>query len=446
MRRYGFDESIGLLEGLYRLPLRPTRAVGLRRAEFLLSRLGNPHGSFRTVHVTGSCGKGSTTTMIGSILEAAGFRTGYFLSPHLHSYRERVAVNGENIIRLDWERCFNRVWPSVQAMCSGDLPDYDLGRPALFEVLFAIGCLHFAETGVAWAAAEAGLGGRLDATNLLRSDVAVITNVSLEHTEVLGDTVSAVAKEKAAIIKRGGRAVTATQDPVALSVIRRRAADVDAPLLEVGKDIRVSIVGARVGRQRLIVDTPHSSMQIDLPLGGHFQALNAAAAVGAAAALRERGVGVNDDAIIAGLSTVTVPGRFEVMRRDPLIILDGAHNPAAARELRHSLLEVLHRRRLVLLFAAMADKDVAAMARELGPLAETVVVTRTPGSDRAAPASSAAEAFAPWSQAVETEDEADRALELALNILEPTSVLVVTGSLYLVGSIRHALTSSMVPA
>ena len=172
MHGYTFDQTIELLDGLYHRPILPAREVGLERAAHFLRQLGDPHLAFRSVHVAGSTGKGSTTSMIASMLQASGFRTGCFRSPHLYEYTERIAVDGQDIGRDAWVRCFERLWPAVQAMESGGESEYRLGRPSWFEVMFALMSLYFQDMEVEWAAVETGLGGRLDATNLLRSDVA----------------------------------------------------------------------------------------------------------------------------------------------------------------------------------------------------------------------------------------------------------------------------------
>lgn len=433
-----FTQSIDYLEDLYHHPLLPANQVGLARAAALLEQLGNPHLTFRSVHVAGSSGKGSTTTLVGSILQAAGFRTGYFRSPHLVSYTERIAVDGVDISREMWARHWNRIHPVVDAMRANNLPGYRLGRPALFEVLFALMAVHFQQAGVEWAAVETGLGGRLDATNLLRPDVAVVTNVSLEHTQILGDTVAAIAHEKAAIIKAGSHAVTASEDPAALEVIRNRAQQVGAPLLEVGRDVTIHLRNERVDGQRVSLRGKSGEIEVELPLAGEFQAINAATVFGAALSLRRRGIALSDAEIIKGLESVHMAGRFEMLSSEPMIILDGAHNPAAAHELRRTAERLLAGRRIVLLMATMADKDVATMAAELGPLADRVIVTCAPSTNRAAAPSRLVDAFRPWSSSVAAEEDVHLALSRALREVDANSVLLVTGSLYLVGQVREA--------
>jgi len=444
IQKIGFDDSIRALEDLYRQPLVPAAQAGLRRAAVLLDRLGNPHRCFRSIHVTGSTGKGSTTSMIGSIFQQAGLRTGYFRSPHLESYRERIAVNGADITPDEWVRHFSRVWPVVDAMRSGTLEDYQLGRPALFEVLFALMSLHFADNGVEWAAVEAGLGGRLDATNLLHSDVAVITNVSLEHTQVLGDTIAAIAAEKAAIIKPGGQAVTAAADPVALEVIETRASDLGVPLLKIGHDIRVRVARDSLVSQDLTFICCGRSLDVQLSVGGDFQATNAATAFAACRALRHAGIEFDDDTIKRGLQAAVLPGRFEIISHRPLIILDGAHNPAAARALGSTMERLLPNLHRTVVFAAMADKDVVGIARELGPVADRVIVTTVPDAHRAASIEMLLGAFGPYVKRLGAEEAPERALNRALREVEASSALIVTGSMYLVGYARRILMGAAV--
>jgi dihydrofolate synthase / folylpolyglutamate synthase len=444
IQNVGFEDSIRSLEDFYRQPLVPAARAGLRRAAVLLDRLGNPHRCFRSIHVTGSTGKGSTTSMIGSILEQAGFRTGYFRSPHLESYRERIAVNGADITSDEWVRLFSRVWPVVEAMHSCTLDDYQLGRPALFEVLFALMSLQFADKGVEWAAVEAGLGGRLDATNLLQSDVAVITNVSLEHTQVLGDTIGAIAAEKAAIIKPDGRAVTAAADPVALEVIETRASELGVPLLKIGQDIQVRVTRDSLVGQDLTFTYGDRPLDVQLHVAGAFQATNAATAFGACRALRYAGIEVGDDTVTRGLEAAVLPGRFEIVSHHPLIILDGAHNPAAARALRSAVEHLLPNLQKTVVFAAMADKDLVGIAKELGPVADRLILTRVPDAHRAASIEMLLGAFGPYTGRLSTQEAPEQALNRALNEMDASSALIVTGSMYLVGYARRLLMEAAV--
>jgi dihydrofolate synthase/folylpolyglutamate synthase len=324
-------------------------------------------------------------------------------------------------------------------MSENSMPGYVWGRPSLFEVLFAIMADYFARAGIEWAAVETGLGGRYDATNTLQSDVAVVTNISLEHTQVLGTTVRAIAAEKAAIIKPGAHAVTAARDPEALDVIRARCEEVGAPLLEVGADVHARVLAEDVYGQKLELSGPGQRLTVSLPLAGAFQADNAATAFAAALSLGQRSVDVPAAAIEQGLERVRVPGRFEIEGQDPLIILDGAHNPAGAERLAEDIARLLPARKVVLVVAAMRDKDLNRMAGALGPLSSFTIITRAPGTERAASGPELAEAFTRWTERTVTELNTDRAMERARQEAGTHGVIVVTGSLYLVGHIRAQL-------
>jgi len=436
-----FQETIDRLDLLHRQPVASARVAGLRRIEFLLERLGNPHRSFRAVHITGSSGKGSTTAMVGSILQTARFRTGYFRSPHLFSYAERIAVDDLDIAPDAWVSYFDQLWPIVEDMRQGRIAAYDLGRPSHGEVLFALMALHFQYSGVEWAAVEVGLGGRLDATNALNADVAVITNISLEHTHILGDTIEAIAVEKAAIIKPGSIAVTAADHPGALAVIEERAHQLRVPLINVDQDIHVQIADTSEAGQLLRLSYAGEWIDARLSVAGTFQARNAATAFAVGQALRRLGVAISPNTAREGLERTRIPGRFEVLQREPTVIIDGAHNPAAALALRESLDLILRNRGVILLFAAMADKNIADMARQLGPRSRSVVVTRAPHAPRAAEPALLAEQFRPYADSVLVIEAPDTALAAARSLQQGDDVLVIAGSLYLVGWARNVWTS-----
>ena len=428
-----FEDSIQLLEALYRKPLVPARLAGLRRTYTLLNLLDNPHRGIRTIHVSGTAGKGSTTTMVGSILTAAGFQTGLFRSPHLRHYPERIAVGEDEISEGDWLRLFQQVWPLVEMLAQNEPAEYRLGRPSLFEVLFAMSSLYFRECQVEWAVVEAGIGGRFDPTNALAPDVAVITNVSLEHTRILGPTVAAIAGEKAAIIKPGGASVTAARDPEALEVIQSRARLVGSPLTIVGRDLQVHRRDAALTHQAVSFEADGPVLEVELPLAGGFQAVNAASAFSVVQALRRRGVQIDDEAVVSGLRCVRIPGRLEVISHHPLVLLDGAHNPAGAHELASALREILPGRQIHFVLAAMADKDLADIAGQLGPLASSVTATRVPGTDRSADPEEIAGTFKALGTPVFVASEPAAALECALQQAELDGAVVATGSMYLVG-------------
>jgi dihydrofolate synthase/folylpolyglutamate synthase len=435
-----YQEAIDFLENLYRQPALPSSQAGLGRVQSLLAAVGDPHREFRSIHVAGSCGKGSTTTMIGAVLMEAGIDCGLFRSPHLESYTERISIGKRDISPEDWARHFNRLLPHISAMQNGEVPGYDLGRPTLFEIVFALACLYFAERGTEWVVAETGLGGRLDATNLLQPHVAVITNIYLEHTQILGNTLAAIAGEKAAIIKSGSSAVTGASGE-ALAVIESRARSVGAPLLRIGREIRVDRAGDLDGPVRL--SCGDAALEVIPGMRGSFQSQNAALALGASLALRESGLSIALETIKRGLEAASLPGRLEFIPDSPPVILDGAHNAAGAEALAGALRRVNCRPGAVL-FAAMDDKDVESMARAVAQDTDRVVVTTVPDTPRSASVSRLQRAFEGQGCEVEADPDPASALYRA-RVMAGGGPLVVTGSLYLVGFVRSHLQGAPVP-
>jgi dihydrofolate synthase / folylpolyglutamate synthase len=377
--------------------------------------------------------------MLATMLQACDVRTGAFTSPHLSKYNERITIDGTDINDAEWEQAFNPVWRIASAMMRGELAGYSLGRPALFEVLFAIAALHFREREVQWAAIETGMGGRLDATNTLCPDVAVVTNISLEHTQVLGTTVRQIAAEKAAIVKPGIAVVTGARDSEAVEVIEEAAAGQGAYLVRLDRDFSFEVKSEDARSQFVDFRILEERVEMVLAFGGRFQAENAAVALAAGVVLRSRDTALHWDRMLQGLRETRIPGRFETVSSRPRIILDGAHNPAAAFALAQALRATLEARGVILVFAAMADKDVEAMAASLAPLARVVIVTRAPNTERAALPATLCEIFKRHVHDVIPEEDAECALELASGLCRPDETVVVTGSLYLVGFMREAL-------
>jgi dihydrofolate synthase/folylpolyglutamate synthase len=435
---HDYDEAIAYLEHLVATPVRNEPGAGLARTRMMLSHVGDPQERFATLHVTGSSGKGSTAAMASAILRAAGYRTGIFSSPHLEAYTERIAVDGAPIAPSDWTRLLNRLHPFVEQMAGGALPGYTLGRPALLQVLWPMAALYFAERGVEVAVVEVGMGGRYDSTNANNARVAVVTNVSLEHTQHLGATVAEIADHKAGVAKPGGILITAAQNPDALAAIAAECARQGATLWRVtpGGDGEVRFTGDEAG---LCIVTPartHGGLR--LGLWGRHQHANAACAAAAVDALEALGiVRVAGDAVPRGLAAAYLPGRLEQVADDPVTLLDGAHNPDAAQALAATLRELFPRQPLVLLVGILADKDIAAMVEALAPLARTVVVTEPPWEGRMGRAHAvahAAERYVPDVIVVPAVGTAfSAAQQRARHLGGP---LVVAGSLILVGAVR----------
>ena len=407
----------------------------LRRVHSLLARLGNPHLGRKTVHIAGSKGKGSIAAMTAAVLTAAADRgIGLYTSPHLHTFCERIALDGQPIAQADFARLTEAMAPAVAA----ENADGRFGQLTTFELLTALAFLYFREREAGWQVLEVGIGGRLDATSVVEEkDVAVVGPVSLEHTAILGETVEEIAAEKAAII-RPGRPVLMAPQPFlpAAAVIRRRAMEARAALVDVADSYSWERLGWDLSGQSLRLDGPRGQRELWLPLLGAHQMENAATAVAVIDVLAEGGTNVPESAIAIGLRGVHWPGRLEVLRQRPLVVADGAHNGDSARRLREALRDYFQFRRLILVGGMSGDKALDDMARELAPLATLVIATRSQ-HPRAADAAVVAAAYAAAGAATEIAPSVPQALERALAVAEPDDLVCVVGSLFVVAEARE---------
>ena len=415
----------------------------LRRVQSLLARLGNPHLGRQTIHIAGSKGKGSVAAMVASILQAAGYRSGLYTSPHLHNVRERIAVDGQPIGEDDFARLIEVLAPQVAA----ENEDGRFGQLTTFELLTALALLYFRDRDTQWQVLEVGMGGRLDATSVVdEKAVCVITPISLEHTAVLGDTVDQIAVEKAAILRPGTTVVMASQPyPEAAAVIRGRAAELGAPLLDVGETYPVQRLGWELTGQSFRLAGPGCSRQLWLPLLGVHQLENAATAVATIDALREGGVAVSDESIGEGLSRLSWPGRLEVLGDKPLIVVDGAHNGHSARRLRQALRDYFAFDCAILVMGVSGDKTIGAMAEELAPLTHLLIATRSQ-HPRAAEPEAVAAAFAAQGVTSEICPTVATALDRAQALAGPDDLICVVGSLFVVAEAREQVLGLSVTA
>jgi dihydrofolate synthase / folylpolyglutamate synthase len=394
---------------------------GLERIEGLLDALGHPEARYTLVQVGGTNGKGSIAAMLATILKAAGRRVGLYTSPHLCSFRERIRVNAEPIAP-------DAVADGVDAL--GTLiARFDA---TMFEAATALALDHFAREAVDVTVLEVGLGGRLDATTVGRPVATVLGRIDLDHQAYLGHTLTAIAGEKAAII-RSGVALSAAQEPEASEVIIRRAEETGVPLLLEGRDLRVTVEAQDLTGQRISCTGPDFAMTaLELPLLGVFQPANALLAVATACVL-----GAGESAIRAGLARARWPGRFEIVRRDPVLVLDGAHNPAGARALARSLRELFGERPLTLVLGLSQDKDARAILEALAPLATRLVLTRA-SNERAADPRALVAALPPASPLAEIAGSPAQALRVAMRSPQ-TPIICVAGSLFLLGDVLTLL-------
>jgi dihydrofolate synthase/folylpolyglutamate synthase len=387
------------------------------------------------VHIAGSKGKGSIAAMIAAILTAADAGgIGLYTSPHLHTFCERIAVDGQPIARGDFARLTEAMAPVVAAENAGRRSR----QLTTFELLTALAFLYFRERHAAWQVLEVGMGGRLDATSVVEEkDVAVIGSISLEHTAVLGDTVEKIAAEKAAIIRPACPVVMAPQPfSEAAAIVRRRAAEAGAPLVDVAESYTWERLAWDLSGQSLRLEGPRQRRELWLPLLGAHQLENAATVIAVIDVLLGSGASVPEPALAAGLRQVRWPGRLEVLREGPLVVADGAHNGDSARRLREALRDYFQFRRLILVSGVSQDKTVGDMARELAPLAALVIATcsRHP---RAGDPTAVAAAYTAAGAATETSPSVAAALERAIAVAAPEDLVCVVGSLFVVAEARE---------
>jgi len=404
----------------------------------LLRALGDPHLGRATVHIAGSKGKGSVAAMAAAVLRQAGLRVGLYTSPHLHSYCERVQIDGRPIAEEDFARLAGRVLEAARAVMR-DMPGRQL---VTFDLLTALAFLAFREAAVDVQVVEVGLGGRLDSTNVFPAkEATVITPIGMEHVAILGPTPAAIAAQKADIARGPGPLVMAPQyHREAEEVIRAVAAERGLALVDVASAYRWRRLEVGPDGQRFRVAWAEGELELWLPLLGAHQVENAATAVATVHALSTAGIAVPSAAIRDGLAQVTWPARLEVLRRHPLVVADGAHNRESARRLCQALQEDLGARAAVLVVGTLADKDVAAMAQELAPLARVVFAPAFPHPRAMAPQAVAA-AFAAQGCAAHTASDVARALKMAFSAMasiDGPCVICLTGSLAFAAEARKA--------
>lgn len=414
----------------------------LTRMEELLERLGRPQNQFQSVHIAGTKGKGSTSAMVESTLRTAGYRTGLYTSPHLHTFRERIRLNGEPMLKHELLDLLDEIRPAIEATPG----------VSAFEIMTALGFSYFARKGVEWAVLEVGLGGRLDPTNVIHPSVCAITSLSYDHMELLGHTLSLIAWEKAGIIKAGVPVVSAPQEPEAMGVIQRVCKDTDARLVTIGEAWTWEPSSADLGGQTFTVRRTSDNLTLPdlrIQLLGRHQLVNATTAVAMLAELNAQGIEITEDTLRRGLAAARWPGRFEVLQRLPAVVVDSAHNADSADKLRKALADYFPRpprRRLALIFGASADKDIAGMLEsfltpdpESGFVPVDKVIATKSGHPRSADPAQLADQVRRLSPTcpISTQDDLDSALNEALAWAGSLDLICVTGSIFVVAQARR---------
>ena len=403
----------------------------LDRVREFLHVMGDPQDSFHAVHIAGTKGKGSIAAITESVLRHGGYRTGLFTSPHLHTFRERIRVNGELIGRLEFADLVEEVKPAVEAV-----PDV-----TTFEIITGLAFRHFADQNVDVAVLEVGLGGRLDATNVVHPVVTALASLSYDHTELLGHTISLIAWEKAGIIKPGVPLITGPQHREAMEVVADVCESQGANMIQVGRDWLYSQVNAGLDGQTFEVwpaERPADRDRLQIRLLGRHQVVNAAVAYVVVHELGKRGIPVPESAIHQGMETALWPGRFEILGQQPFVVVDSAHNADSAQKLQSAIEDLLPHQRMFLIFGASRDKDIHGMLETLVPGAAKVWATHSHHPRAASPeevASKVEELFP--GREVTVVGEVWDAMSEALDEANPDDLICVTGSIFVVAAARE---------
>ncbi len=401
--------------------------LGMERIAGLAERLGHPERKIRTIHITGTNGKGSVASYLSHILTAAGRKTGCYTSPHFVRYNERMTLDGKEITDADFASVTETVKEAVEAFMA------DGGeQPTQFEVLTAMGFLYFAQKAVDYAVIEVGMGGLWDSTNIIIPEVSIITNVTLEHTERLGRTIAAIAQQKAGIIKEGIPVVTSCEGE-ALRVIRETAAAKHCALYELGRDFSCTPLQSTMAAQTFAYGSDGHRTEVTIHLAGAHQLLNGAVALKAAEVLAGKDAAITREAMLRGMAETTWPGRLELIHQHPDIILDGAHNPSGVTVLRKALDAYYPKARRIFVFGMMGDKDVSQVSDILFRDSDTIYTVQADATARAEKPERLAARL--HKNAVPMADLA-AAFRRAVSEAGPDDAVIVCGSLYLIGTFK----------
>ena len=421
-----YNEALAFIHGIQRFGSK----LGLERISALLERMGNPQNKLRFIHVAGTNGKGSTCTMLSHILVQAGYKTGLYISPFVLDFRERIQLNNQMIVQEDLAACTELAKAHWDEMAAAGEP------PTEFEVLVAVAMEYFVRQECDIVVLEVGMGGRFDATNIIGTPLcSVITSISIDHTEYLGDTLQKIAFEKCGIIKPGGVTVCyPRQNPEALAVIMEQCALKQNRLLMPGN---TEVLACDVFGSVIRVD----ELEIHIPLGGEHQIYNTLTVLEAVKAIALSGFAITPEQTAKGIAATRFPSRLEVLCRDPLILLDGAHNLSGAQVL-GTALRTIQGRRIHAVTGILADKDVDGILREIAPLCQSVTCVQ-PDNSRALPAAELAERARVYCHKAYTAETPEKAFKNALRLCSGNDILLIFGSLYLAGELRPIIVQAV---
>jgi dihydrofolate synthase/folylpolyglutamate synthase len=412
-----------------------TTTFSLDRMRTLLKHMGNPHLKIKTAHIAGTKGKGSTSHMLAAMLEASGFKTGLFTSPHLLDVRERIRVNHDLISQADLVRYVKKLEPILKKMASD--------RPTFFELFTAVAFAYFADQNVDIAVIETGLGGRLDSTNVIIPEVSAITSISKDHMNVLGNTLAKIAEEKAGIFKKDIPSLTCVQEATVAATLQEVARNNKSTLQVVGADIEFSYrfeVTRPIGpHMRVCLTTETSRFEhLTVPLMGEHQAINCGLALAMLDKLKQRGFAINDAKAVEGLRTLKLPGRLEMVSHEPRVIIDGAHNAASMQALFRGIGQHIPYDSMVVIFGCNCDKDIDGMLEQISLGADKVIFTQSQNNPKAADPQELSfmytERYGKMAQVAKSLPEA---MEIAHRAITREDLTTVTGSFYLIGEAKQ---------
>ena len=409
----------------------------LDRMKKLLKKIGDPHKQIRTIHIAGTKGKGSTATMLASMLESCGYNVGLYVSPHVCSIRERITINKEQITRVKLTQLITQLAPHIEKMKAD--------KPTFFEIMTAIAFKYYADSEVDFAVIETGLGGRLDSTNVIKPLVCGLTSISLDHMHQLGKNISDIAREKAGIFKKNTPVVSVPQDSDAKKVLLKTAKEVQSPIKFTGDDIefsyRVESSRSEGCHTRVCLTTPTSRFEhLPVPVLGEHQAVNCGLALALLDELKNVGIDIDDEKAVAGLADVALPGRMEVVYDSPRIVVDGAHNGASIKALMRGLGQHIPYDSMVMIFGCASDKDIRGMMSQVATGADKIIFTRV-NSGRSSDPQDLAEIYSEISdgRVAQVAPTLRDALNIANNAVSREDIICVTGSFYLVGEAKQLL-------
>lgn len=414
---------------------RQARFYNLNRITQLLELLGNPHEKLNVIHIAGSKGKGSTAAIIASVLTHAGYKTGLYTSPHLITPRERCRIDNELISESEVAYYIDKLKPAIETVS-----DSEIGRVSFFEIYTALAFTYFADKVTDFAVIEVGLGGRLDATNIVSPVTTVITPIGLEHTSILGETYTEIASEKAETIKQGCPVAVAPQHPDAYAVIEKVAKERNAPIVEVRNIIEkkhdlpiLNSDGAPIAQQFDVETDTVKYPELKLPLLGHHQYINGTTTIAAIECLKQNGYEITKDSIYKGFKNVTWHGRIQLIKSSPFVVLDGAHSPVSMDALCGAIRNNFRYTQVIFIVSIMRDKDLDAIGKIISKITDSVIVTQVSDNPRVIPAETIHHTWSGIFQKILTCPTPKEAIAMGLSSASPTDLICVTGSLYLVG-------------